>query len=269
MIHPETINLISNFIEVMKTAERVYRVEKSDNYLFQRQSLAYKKVASIIKGQVLELGTGEGYGISILSPYVEKLITIDKYKPSLKEGSFDNVEYRQSRFPPFQTIPDNSMDHVVSLLTIEHIRNDNFFVKEIKRVLKKGGKAVITTPNKKMTLVRNPWHYREYTRDELYELLHKHFDEVISMGISGNNKVMDYYHKNNRSVKKLLKLDFLGLHKRLPGIFLRIPYDIMNRLNRKKLLEKNFDLTTGITQEDYFFDEGSNTCFDLFFVVTK
>lgn len=261
--------MISNSIKMLKTAERVYGMEKSDNYLFQRQSFAYKKAADIIKGEVLELGTGEGYGISMLSSHVDKLITLDKFKPSLKERSFDNVEYRHSRFPPFRDIPDNSMDYVVSLLTIEHMRNDNFFVKEIKRVLKKNGKAIITTPNKKMTLIRNPWHYREYTRDELYELLHRYFDEITCMGISGNSKVMDYYNKNASSVKKLLRLDFLGLYKRLPGIFLRIPYDIMNRLNRNKLLKKNYKLTTSITQEDYFFDEGSDMCFDFFFIVTK
>lgn len=253
----------------MLSAERVYGNEQSDNYLFQRQLLAYKKAATIVSGHVLELGTGDGYGLSELSPRVTRLITIDKYKPSRQMQSFHNVEYRQSRFPPFQDIVDESMDYVVSFLTIEHIKNDNLFVQEIKRVLKKGGKAIITTPNKKMTLVRNPWHIREYTRDQLYTLIRRHFNDVSCMGISGNQKVMDYYEKNAKAVKKVLRFDFLGMHKWLPGVFLQIPYDIMNRQNRRKLLKTNFDLTTAISLEDYFFDDGSDTCFDLFAVAVK
>lgn len=254
---------------MLLSAERVYGKEQSDNYLFQRQLLAYKKAATIISGGVLELGTGDGYGLTELSPRVSRLITLDKYKPSEQRQAFPNVEYRQSRFPPFEGIADNSMDYVVSFLTIEHMKNDDLFVKEIRRVLKKGGKAIITTPNKKMTLVRNPWHFREYTRDELYNLIHRHFDDVTCMGISGNSKVMDYYEKNAKAVRKVLRFDFLGLHKRLPGFFLRIPYDIMNRLNRRKLLKTNFDLTNTISQEDYFFDNGADTCFDLFAIAIK
>ncbi|MBK5272302.1 MAG: class I SAM-dependent methyltransferase [Bacteroidia bacterium] len=254
---------------MLLTAERVYGKEQSDNYLFQRQLLAYKKAATMINGMVLELGTGDGYGLSELSPHVTRLITLDKYKPSLHVTSFENVEYRQGRFPPFKDIPDDSMDYVVSFLTIEHIKDDDFFVKEINRVLKKGGKAIITTPNKKMTLVRNPWHYREYTRNELCKLVNRFFITVSCMGISGNQKVMDYYDKNAKEVEKILRMDVLGLHKRLPGIFLRIPYDIMNRLNRRKLLGKNHDLTVTISLEDYFFDDASDTCFDLFVIAVK
>ena len=46
-----------------------------------------------------------------------------------------------------------------------------FFVKEIYRVLKPGGKLILTTPNKAMTLSRNPWHVREYTNSEMKEIL--------------------------------------------------------------------------------------------------
>ena len=47
------------------TAERVSR-EQSDNYVFQRSLLAYHKAAELIEGNVLEIGTGEGYGLRTL-----------------------------------------------------------------------------------------------------------------------------------------------------------------------------------------------------------
>ena len=46
----------------MNTAERVSR-EMSDNFVFQRSLLAYHAAAQRIGGDVLEIGTGAGYGI--------------------------------------------------------------------------------------------------------------------------------------------------------------------------------------------------------------
>jgi len=43
---------------------------------------------------------------------------------------------------------DNTYDYVASIDVIEHVENDKNFIKEILRVLKPGGKAFITTPNK-------------------------------------------------------------------------------------------------------------------------
>lgn len=49
------------------TAERVSR-DISDNYVFQRSQLAYHEAARRISGDVLEIGTGTGYGIEIVAP---------------------------------------------------------------------------------------------------------------------------------------------------------------------------------------------------------
>ena len=49
------------------TAERVSR-DISDNYVFQRSQLAYHEAARRISGDVLEIGTGTGYGVEIVAP---------------------------------------------------------------------------------------------------------------------------------------------------------------------------------------------------------
>ena len=50
----------------MNTAERVSR-EMSDNFVFQRSLLAYHAAAQRIGGDVLEIGTGAGYGIEVVA----------------------------------------------------------------------------------------------------------------------------------------------------------------------------------------------------------
>jgi 2-polyprenyl-3-methyl-5-hydroxy-6-metoxy-1,4-benzoquinol methylase len=152
---------------------------------------------------------------------------------------------------------------------IEHIQQDDLFVKEIHRVLKQGGKAIITTPNIKQSLTRNPWHIREYTAEGLAKLMRKYFAEVETLGVQGNEKVKAYFEENRKAVAKYKKLDIFGLEQRLPRWLLRIPYDILNRMNRKKLQQQNTGLVSEIHYSDYFLSDRPDECLDLFYVGTK
>ena len=62
---------------------------------------------------------------------------------------------------------------------------------------------------------------------------------------------------------------FLNLQYRLPRQLLQIPYDILNRINRKKLLKNNTSLVEEIAMTDYYIDEATDDCFDLFFIAQK
>ena len=249
------------------TAERVSQRDASDNFVFQRSLLAYHKAAEIVGGDVLEIGTGMGYGIEVIAPAAKNFVTIDKSVPQL--GALPaNVRFWQMAVPPI-AMPEEAFDCVVSFQVIEHIVRDKEFVSEVHRILRHGGKFVVSTPNAPMSLTRNPWHVREYRVEELKTLLEGVFDSVECYGVRGNDKVMAYYEKNREGVRRITRYDVLDLQHRLPRWMLQLPYDVLNRLNRRRLLTQNDSLTRSITMADYEISPAAEDCFDLYFVAEK
>jgi SAM-dependent methyltransferase len=243
----------------------------SDNPIHQRLLQAYYLAKPYVKGKLLEVGCGEGRGIALLAPLAEEYTAIDKLDHVIKDlgERYPDHKFLQAHIPPFKGLADNQFDTVVSFQVIEHIKPDSFFLEEIKRVLKPGGRALLTTPNIKKTLTRNPWHIREYTAGQLKMLSERHFSEVTLKGIGGNEKVMEYYERNKRSVERITRYDILKLQYRLPAPLLRIPYDILNRMNRNKLKKQADDLVLSIRHDDYLLQDDADQSLDLFLIVTK
>lgn len=253
----------------LQSAERVSQTDVSDNFVFQRSILAYHEAAKRISGDVLEIGTGSGYGISVISPHAKTFITLDKNDPPVDLSGYGNVQFQHCKVPPLTGIESDSFDYVISFQVIEHIKKDFQLLKEIYRVLRPGGKLIISTPNKFMSLTRNPWHVREYTPDEFMNLLCSFFRDTEKLGIFGNKTVMEYYEENKRSVERFARMDVLNFNKWLPKWMLKIPYDILNRMNRRKLLVENRELTSHIKMEDYYLAPVADSCFDLFYIAVK
>jgi SAM-dependent methyltransferase len=256
---------------ILQTAERSSHLDPSENVIYQRHVIAYKEAAKIISGTVLEIGSGEGFGITELAPQTEHYIAVDKYNTSIsKELQANNkITFIQTEVPPLKEIEDNSVDFVVSFQVIEHIKDDERFLQEIHRVLKPGGKAIITTPNILMSITRSPWHIREYTPEQMEEILESVFDNYELKGIFGNEKVMSYYEKNKEAVRKITRFDILNMQYWLPRWMLEIPYDILNRFNRQNLQDDNSEIVNTITYTDYLISESNNECLDYFCIATK
>lgn len=260
------------YMKLIQTAERVSHVDASDNYVFQRSLLAYAEAAKLVSGKTLEIGTGSGYGIEMIASKSTHFVTIDKFEnENISElvKKHGNIEFVKMNIPPLSGIADNTFDYVITFQVIEHIKNDTLFVKEIHRVLKPGGKLIVTTPNKKMSLTRNPWHVREYTVNELKTLLLNVFKTVETLGVYGNDTVMEYYDANKKAVEKITRFDILNLQYNLPRWCLQIPYDILNRWNRKKMLNNDNSLVSKIQMNDYFLSEANDECLDLFYIAEK
>jgi SAM-dependent methyltransferase len=114
------------------------------------------------KGKCLELGANPYFTTYLLHEYTELELTYANYfggeegvgrqvvtftsphKTTTIECDFDHFNMEESRFP----YEDNSFDVVMYCEIIEHLlMNPVHTLKEINRVLKPGGLAVVTTPN--------------------------------------------------------------------------------------------------------------------------
>ena len=242
----------------------------SDNPLHQRLLKPYVIAVDWIHGDLLEVGCGEGRGIDRVISKVKSYSAIDKIKEAidLLKRRYPASNFVAGNLPPLP-YPDGSFDSVITFQVIEHIKDDTLFLKEIYRVLKPGGIALVTTPNRPMSLSRNPWHIREYTADELTRLARTIFPNVEMKGVTGNEKVMAYHEKNRDSVNRLMRWDVLDLQHKLPAAVLRIPYDLLNRFNRTRLQKNSDQLVTGIDHEDYLITGDASTALDLFLIVRK
>lgn len=243
----------------------------SDNPIHQRLLKAYVLAKDHVKGDVLEVGCGEGRGIDWIMPGAKSYTALDKIVSVIEalRKKYPEGKFISGNIPPFYQLEENSFDTVFSFQVIEHIYNDRLFLKEIQRVLKPGGEAFLTTPNRLMSLSRNPWHIREYTSEELAELAGEFFPEVEMKGIAGNEKVMTYYYQNKKSVERIMRWDIFDLQHKLPAALLRVPYEFLNRKNRNKLKSTDDDLVLSIRHEDYIVTGQTDKSLDLFLRVKK
>lgn len=243
----------------------------SDNPIHQRLFKAYVAALEYIRGEVLEIGCGEGRGVETLLTGAERFTAVDKIEAALAElrTKFPQARFIAMNLPPLHGLPNCAYDVVVSFQVIEHIKDDQLFLREIYRVLKPGGVALVTTPNRKMSLTRNPWHVREYLAHELKTLALTVFQQVELKGIAGNEKVMAYYEQNRQAVQRLARWDIFNLQYKLPAWMLRIPYEWLNRLNRNNLQQADSRLVTSITHQDYVITDKPEDALDLFLVVQK
>ena len=80
-------------------------------------------------------------------------------------------------------LEDACVDLVVSFETLEHIRQHDQFMREVKRVLRPDGRFIVSTPDRSVYSARlesfNQFHLLELTEPEFETLLRMHFAQVV------------------------------------------------------------------------------------------
>jgi SAM-dependent methyltransferase len=106
----------------------------------------FNKLAGCPKGRVLDVGSGTG-------DLARKLATIGHQASAcdcLPEHEWthgDTVGYMKCDLAAGLPYPDESFDYIVCLEVIEHVDNPMALCREIGRVLRKGGRLYMSTPN--------------------------------------------------------------------------------------------------------------------------
>nr|CTQ92323.1 Methyltransferase (EC 2.1.1.-) [Kibdelosporangium sp. MJ126-NF4] len=160
------------------TGERTVPGIAEENYWFRRHEAAYLALASYCEDAVvLEAGSGEGYGADLLARDAKTVIGLDYDELASRHVARKYPRVRMLRgnlvMLPFA---DSSIDVVANLQVIEHLWEQERFLSECLRVLRPGGRLLITTPNRitfspGRDTPLNPFHTRELSAAELTELL--------------------------------------------------------------------------------------------------
>lgn len=257
--------------------ERDYeRAAKSDvnNVTHQRCMFAYEFARRHIQGKmVLDVGCGNGYGTALMSQDAREIIGVDYDKATVEANASEyralsNVRFVQAKVPPLPFETD-SVEVVATFQFIEHLEQRREFLKEAFRVLKPKGLLLLTTPNVKRTLARNPFHVHEYTFAEMAAELESIFHHYELYGLCGNEKVETYYQKNAEWVRKVMRWDVLGIHKILPAALIAKPYNMITHLMRQSLKER-VQHTTDITVSDFYLaQENLDDALDIYAIAQK
>jgi SAM-dependent methyltransferase len=136
---------------------------------------------------VLDVASGAGFGLQMLRQAGGRPVGLDYDGGALAEvrrleWDAPLVHGDATRLP----LADGSIDLVVSFETLEHVPDAEAMVREIRRVLRPNGRLVLSTPNRAFgpseRHTGNPFHVREFTADELRELLCRSFPNVRLYG---------------------------------------------------------------------------------------
>ena len=184
---------------------------------------AYTTAAGLVQpgARVLDIGFGEGYGSRILTEAGAEYRGV--------EVDPEVVDHACSRYGPFFerydgtsiSEPDDAFDVVVAFQMIAYLDDPQPLLREIGRVLRPAGVALLTTPNRVYRLDegQRPWnryHVREYSSSELADVLGKTFGNVTVHGVVAAEPIDSIVRARAARARKLARLDPLGLRYWLP-----------------------------------------------------
>lgn len=171
------------------TGERVIpdKMDRLNNLLLEHIG-RYHFAANHTRGKVLDLACGVGYGSFLIAKYckkkVDEIIGID-YDPETISYATKTYNHPRCSFfvddaLDFDLVDKyGNFDTIISFETLEHLDDDQAFLRNLQNLLHPGGRLIISTP---LGAGRNfpskqPFHKFQLTEDEFAELFIP-FDKV-------------------------------------------------------------------------------------------
>lgn len=143
-------------------------------------------ISNYIKdSSILDVGSGLGFSKQRLSKNGNTVYTQEPAPELVADFKQDISQFE-----------DELYDYVVSFDVIEHVEQDEIFLKNLFRICKKG--VFIATPNYFTSKNSNPYHIREYKPQELIELCEKFTNNLKFFSDCGKDIEIQFYREHLR-----------------------------------------------------------------------
>ena len=137
--------------QIIDTGERIL-LDKETPLMIARHFFAYRFARGYCRDKrVLDIGCGEGYGANYLAQSAKAVLGADYNSDAINYAKGKYAKYNLSFSLINFTQPPNlneKFDVICSFQVIEHIKDVNFFLKNIKAQLDAYGTFICSTPNK-------------------------------------------------------------------------------------------------------------------------
>lgn len=219
------------------TTERItvdeYQSTEGDYLIYVLHAATYDFARPYVEGKVvLDFGCGSGYGTASLA---EAATTITGVDIAPEAVAYATTHYRRDNLT-FRTVgpverdglpfEDDAFDTVVSFQVIEHVRQVDRYLAEVRRVLRPGGVFLCVTPDRTLRLFpgQRPWnefHVTEYAPEGLRATLSSLFPEVRLFGMTARPEVLAAElrrYRRNRLLTYLVTFPGIPDRLRLAGV---------------------------------------------------
>jgi len=160
-----------------KSYYKSYFVLEKEHWFFRvRKKILVSFIKKYVKSgsKVFDFGCGSGYLAGELQKMGYEVHGLDFEKEAINYGINSGIKNLSIISGDKTGYPDESFDLVMSLDALEHIRNERPVVAELLRILKSGGKMILTVPAYQWL-----WgvqdevshHFRRYTMNSLVSVL--------------------------------------------------------------------------------------------------
>jgi ubiquinone/menaquinone biosynthesis C-methylase UbiE len=240
------------------TGERPMQGATPDSLLAFHDAGYREVVARLGTGVVVDIGCGVGDETRRLTGDSRLVIGADYSPDTMCAAAREYGQSPRLRFLASDgsalALRDDSVDYVVSSHIIEHFTNPVVHVAELARVLQADGTAFVITPNAPADF-ENPFHVYLFERAHLVSLLSLFFEDVTCVGLEGDAALHTDFDARRASGERLLRLDVLGLRRRMPRRAYVWSYERLLPVVYRMLGNDRTGVGSGIREEDFFTSE--------------
>jgi SAM-dependent methyltransferase len=261
---------------VKLTGERPMQGATPDSLLALHDAGYREVVARLGPGLVLDVGCGVGDETARLGRHDRMVVGVDYSAQTARDaatewgpGAHQGTAVRFAAMDGARLgLQAGVVDWACSSHIIEHFTNPALHVAELARVLAPNGTAFIITPNAPADF-ENPFHVYLFEPAHLRSLLSLFFSDVVLLGLEGDDALHEDFAARRASGERLLKLDVLGLRKKLPRRTYVWAYERLLPVVYRALGTKNTGIGSGLDASHLFLTEVVDATTPVLFAIAR